>query len=108
MKLQQFGLALLALGLTFPASAGENFSYSYDALGRVSTVCYLDSGKTITYSYDKAGNRSSVVTATATCGSAPPPPGNNSPPNAINDEASGLYFVFDTASINVLGSGLIN
>ncbi|WP_140986893.1 RHS repeat domain-containing protein [Asticcacaulis tiandongensis] len=39
-----------------------NTQYSYDALGRVTSVCYPDSTK-ITYQYDAAGNRTQIVRA---------------------------------------------
>jgi YD repeat-containing protein len=34
--------------------------YTYDALGRLSSVTYSN-GKTITYTYDAAGNRTQVT-----------------------------------------------
>jgi YD repeat-containing protein len=61
MKTSIFAGALIAsLALQFPAAAAT--IYTYDTLGRVSTVTY-DNGMVITYSYDPAGNRTQVVTA---------------------------------------------
>jgi YD repeat-containing protein len=45
---------------TVTASASPT-AYTYDTLGRVSTVTYPN-GTVITYSYDPAGNRTAVVT----------------------------------------------
>lgn len=66
-----------ALGLiaaaTLLASAGSaaavslpTYSYSYDALGRLTSVTYNSGGHgyTTTYVYDAAGNRTSVSTTT--------------------------------------------
>ena len=64
--------ALLVSLLASPAPAAT--TYTYDDLGRVSTVTY-DNGKQIIYSYDPAGNRTSVVTQT----------GTNQPPVALPD-----------------------
>ncbi len=41
--------------------AADSATYTYDSLGRIKTVTYLN-GKKITYNYDKTGNRTSVVT----------------------------------------------
>ena len=48
----------LVVGLASPALAAT--TYTYDALGRVSSVTYSN-GKTITYTYDAAGNRTQVT-----------------------------------------------
>jgi YD repeat-containing protein len=53
------GLALLGILTAFAAEAGT--TYTYDDLGRLSTVTY-DNGRKITYTYDPAGNRTQVVT----------------------------------------------
>jgi len=60
------GVAVLAFRR--PAAA-QAVSYTYDALGRLSTVAHPD-GRVTTYSYDPAGNRSQVTTGSP----APPPP----------------------------------
>jgi uncharacterized protein RhaS with RHS repeats len=59
---------LFGLSLTIAAVTGASAAttYTYDTLGRLSTVCY-DNGKEIIYSYDPAGNRSQVVIQGATC-----------------------------------------
>ena len=50
-------LFLLA-GFVTPAWAAT--TYTYDALGRLTSVTYSN-GKTITYTYDAAGNRTQVT-----------------------------------------------
>jgi YD repeat-containing protein len=57
------GVFLLAMWCAQSAPAGT-VSYSYDSLGRVTTVVYSDgtTTKTIRYSYDANGNRTSVTT----------------------------------------------
>lgn len=54
---------LLTLGLAGAAMAG-GVNYTYDALGRLSTVVYSGGANTttLTYSYDAAGNRTLVTT----------------------------------------------
>lgn len=49
--------------LSTPASAGS-IDYTYDALGRVVRIVYVNgaSKTTINYSYDAAGNRTAKVT----------------------------------------------
>jgi uncharacterized protein RhaS with RHS repeats len=54
------GLSCVGIGQSSAAT-----TYTYDTLGRLSTICY-DNGMKITYSYDPAGNRTQVVTTT-TC-----------------------------------------
>jgi YD repeat-containing protein len=56
-------IVVIAAGLSWLAPAQAATTYTYDTLGRVSTVTY-DSGLIITYSYDPAGNRTQVVTHT--------------------------------------------
>lgn len=68
--------ALAFILLTSSAAIGAT-TYTYDALGRLSTATY-DNGKQVIYSYDPAGNRTQVVTQTAT----------NQPPDAVNDSIS--------------------
>lgn len=55
------GLALCAFvaGVPFQAKA-DTTQYTYDALGRVSTVTY-GNGVVVTYSYDAAGNRTQKI-----------------------------------------------
>lgn len=63
MKVANFAvLALFTLccSQVFAASA----SYTYDALGRVTSVTY-DNGTVITYTYDSTGN---LTNKTVTCG----------------------------------------
>lgn len=65
-----FAIAVGALiaafsGLGQTALAQNTYSYTYDALGRISTVTYPN-GAVVTYTYDAAGNRTarSVVGTT--------------------------------------------
>ena len=51
----------VSLGLATVATAQGATQYTYDSLGRVTSVDY-GAGKTISYSYDKAGNRTRVTT----------------------------------------------
>jgi hypothetical protein len=56
--------ALAAAFMAVPASAGENATYTYDALGRLVVVSKAGSGNTgsnATYQYDDAGNRANVL-----------------------------------------------
>lgn len=56
-------IAVIAAGLSWQAPAEAATVYTYDNLGRISTVTY-GNGLIITYSYDPAGNRTQVVTHT--------------------------------------------
>ena len=62
---QAVGLVAGIVLLTFSAAAfsDHNDNYTYDTLGRLIKVVYVEDGKvtTVTYSYDAAGNRTSVV-----------------------------------------------
>ena len=58
------GVMLAGASAVAPAWASDSVIYTYDSLGRVTTVTYAG-GTTITYSYDAANNRTSV---TVTCG----------------------------------------
>ncbi|WP_229012964.1 RHS repeat domain-containing protein [Paraburkholderia gardini] len=59
-------LAASIVSLTFSVTAfsASNASYTYDALGRLTTVVYVDGAKrtVINYGYDAAGNRTSTST----------------------------------------------
>lgn len=61
------GAALLTLGRAGRVSAKDPVTYTYDALGRLTSASY-PGGVTINYTYDAAGNRTQVDT-----GTAPPP-----------------------------------
>ena len=55
-----------ALSVTFAASAAlanSTTSYGYDALGRLSSVTYVNGSSTytVTYTYDAAGNRTAMT-----------------------------------------------
>ena len=56
-------LATFAALMALPAQAATATAYTYDTLGRVSTVTYPN-GVIVTYNYDPAGNRTQVVTLT--------------------------------------------
>jgi len=51
---------IVGLGVMFSTAALAATTYTYDSLGRVTTVTY-DNGKEIIYTYDQAGNRTQVV-----------------------------------------------
>src|ERR1700733_1557050 len=54
--------AMVLVGvLALHASAGTTTTYTYDALGRVTSVTYSGSGAYVSYSYDAAGNRTQLV-----------------------------------------------
>lgn len=59
-------LAASIVSLTFSVAAfsASNASYTYDTLGRLITVVYVDGAKrtVINYAYDAAGNRTSTST----------------------------------------------
>jgi YD repeat-containing protein len=59
--------ALLPVTTISPAQAVGTATYSYDALGRLSSVDY-GNGVTITYAYDASGNRTSQVVNAAVGG----------------------------------------
>lgn len=61
-------LAILAALSTMESSAQSDTDFSYDALGRLSSVCYLATADLITYEYDATGNRSTVSSASNACG----------------------------------------
>lgn len=58
-------ITTFAVMFTSPAHAAETVTYTYDALGRLTSVTYSN-GATVTYTYDAAGNRTAVVTTTPT------------------------------------------
>lgn len=88
--------ALLTVAPLGAAGAQETIYYGYDGLGRVTSVCYVESAKLVTYSYDAAGNRTASVTASTSCGAA------NQPPQAVDDVKSGTFYNFDTVVVDVL------
>jgi VCBS repeat-containing protein/YD repeat-containing protein len=67
-----------------PCQAAD-YTYTYDALGRLTNVVYA-CNKTTSYSFDSAGNRTSLATAPITT------PG----PSAVNDSISTLYMTAKT------------
>src|SRR5581483_12491271 len=66
---------LLTLGVLAgpPALATDQFTYTYDALGRLSSVTYQNGGS-VTYTYDAAGNRTQVTNTAGSGSSGPPTP----------------------------------
>lgn len=58
------GLAILALSLLavlIPNGVDASASYTYDQLGRLTSVVY-DNGLCISYAYDANGNRTAIAT----------------------------------------------
>ncbi len=53
-------LATVVLGAVLASPALAATTYTYDALGRLTSVTY-DNGKTIAYTYDAAGNRTQTT-----------------------------------------------
>ena len=58
--------------------AHADVTYTYDGLGRVTSITY-DDGRRVTYNYDPSGNRTSHFVEVVT------PPPANLPPVAVND-----------------------
>lgn len=58
------GLLVVMGAVGTAAAAASNFTYTYDAYGRLASVSYSSGTTTylITYSYDKAGNRTAATT----------------------------------------------
>lgn len=73
--------ALALLWLTPFELAQADVNYTYDALGRVTSITY-DDGRRVTYNYDPSGNRTSHFVEVVT------PPPANVPPIAVNDAFS--------------------
>ena len=60
--------AALAILASSPAFASETITYSYDALGRLTTVSHVgatNTGVKSTYRYDATDNRTTTATARA-------------------------------------------
>jgi YD repeat-containing protein len=55
----------IALGVVAALAANGSVTYTYDALGRVTTANY-DTGVCVSYSYDANGNRTSQTIMMAT------------------------------------------
>jgi len=68
-------VVLLTLGVLAgaPALATDQFTYTYDALGRLHSVTYQNGGS-VTYTYDAAGNRTQVTNTAGSASSGPPTP----------------------------------
>lgn len=82
-----WALALTIWALAVPAAMAAT-QYHYDAQGRLIAVIY-DSGERIDYAYDPAGNRTTVVTSTAT---NVPPVAND---DAISVQEGSAGYTFD-------------
>jgi YD repeat-containing protein len=54
-------LALTVLGLLIPNGVDASAVYTYDPVGRLTTVVY-DNGVCVSYSYDANGNRTALAT----------------------------------------------
>lgn len=54
-------LALTVLGLLIPNGVDASAVYTYDQVGRLTTVVY-DNGVCVSYSYDANGNRTALAT----------------------------------------------
>lgn len=91
---------LLSLVCLAPLGAGAQ-TYTYDSVGRVSTVVQPNGAKTIYY-YDNADNR--TVTQTATNGATTATPPANSPVIWVT-QASNLYTLAQSIGYNVSSAG---
>lgn len=104
---RKFAAFLFTCIFTGPVAIGiqaaQTTTYSYDVLGRVATVCFVESGRLITYSYDSAGNRTAIATTGTSCGGGTTPPPNQ-PPVAVDDTINLDLTVFDTVQVNVLAN----
>ncbi len=100
-------IAIACVGVA--ATAGENLTYSYDALGRlikVSRAGTVNSNTSECYAYDPASNRSNVtVSTTSDCAAAPVPSFSIS--NASATEGGTVTFTV-TRSGPTTGSYTVN
>lgn len=96
---ERCGLLLSLVGVA-PLGAMAQ-TYTYDAIGRVSTVVQPNGAKTIYY-YDNADNR--TVTQTATNGTTTATPPANSPVIWVT-QASNLYTLAQNIGYNVSSAG---
>jgi len=72
LKSRRLFLAVASVSIfvsTAPASyAQDQVDFGYDDLGRLISVCHINSGQLDTFQYDPAGNRKAVSAAANSCG----------------------------------------
>lgn len=83
-------IACLATAISLSPLANAAVSYTYDDLGRVTSITY-DDGKRVTYTYDPVGNRTQHAVEQTV----------NSPPTAVNDQIA-VDIAFGTSTIGYL------